>query len=260
MQPPRLATRMTDYWLTVFRRTWRGSVITSFLMPFLYLTAMGVGLGHFVDKNAGSTALGGVSYLAYIAPGLLATTAMQTAIFESTYPVMGGFKWHRVFYSMAATPLEVADIVGSQLAFIAFRIVTTCAVFTGIVALFGAITTWWGGLAALALSVLLGMAHAAPMCGLSARMKNESGFSLVFRLGLIPMMLFSGAFFPISQLGPVAWVAYCTPIWHGVELTRQLTLGEGNVWAALAHLAYLAAWLVAGWVYAVRCFQRRLAR
>ncbi|MGH3473153.1 MAG: ABC transporter permease [Nocardioidaceae bacterium] len=259
-QSPRLATRLTDYWITVFKRTMRGVAVTNFLMPVLYLAAMGVGLGHFVDKNSGTAALGGVTYLAFIAPGLLATTAMQTAIFESTYPVMGGFKWHRVYYSMAATPLRVADIVAAQLGFIAVRIFLTCAVFVIVMGLFGVLTTWWGGVAALGVVILLGMAYAAPMCGLSARLKNESGFSLVFRLGLIPMMLFSGAFFPVSQLGAAAWLAYVTPIWHGVELSRQLTTGHLAGWAALGHIVYLLAWLVAGWYYSLRGFQRRLAQ
>ncbi len=256
-----LAPRLTDYWVTVFRRTWRGSVVTSFLMPFLYLTAMGVGLGSFVDNNARSTALGGVTYLAFIAPGLLATTAMQTAISETTYPVMGAFKWHRSYFSMAATPLGVGDIVAAQLAFVAFRILITCGVFIAVLAAFGALDNWWGGLVAVVVVVLLGMAHAAPMTAISARMKSESGFALVFRLGVLPMSLFSGAFFPISQLpDAVAWLAYLTPIWHGVDLSRTLTLGSVSWWPAVGHVAYLAAWLVVGWYFAVTGFAKRLAQ
>ncbi|MEJ7741106.1 MAG: hypothetical protein WKF73_00340 [Nocardioidaceae bacterium] len=142
-----LAPRLTDYWVTVFRRVWKGSVVTSFLTPFLYLAAMGVGLGSFIDDNAGPAALGGITYLAFVGPGLLATSAMQTAIFESTYPVMGAFKWHRSYFSMAATPLTPSDIVAGQLAFIGFRIFATCGVFLAVLALFGALGSWWGGLA-----------------------------------------------------------------------------------------------------------------
>lgn len=258
---PRLAPRLTDYWVTVLKRTWRGSVITSFLMPFLYLAAMGVGLGSFVDDRAGAQALGGVTYLAFIAPGLLATTAMQTGVLESTYPVMGGFKWHRSYFAMAASPLTPADIVAAQLAFTAFRTAITCGVFLGVIAGFGALPSWWGGLLAVVVATLLGLAYAAPITGLAARMKNESGFSLIFRLGLLPMFLFSGAFFPITQLPAAAqWLAYLTPIWHGVELSRMLTLGQVDWWPALGHLGYLGAWVVAGWVYAVRGFERRLAQ
>jgi lipooligosaccharide transport system permease protein len=258
---PRLAPRLTDYWLTVLRRTWRGSVITSFLMPFLYLAAMGVGLGSFVDERSGGQALGGATYLAFIAPGLLATTAMQTGVFESTYPVMGGFKWHRSYFAMAASPLNSADIVLAQLAFVAFRIVFTCGVFLAVIAGFGALESWWGGLLAVGVAPVLGLAYAAPITGLAARMRNESGFSLIFRLGLMPMFLFSGAFFPIDQLPElVRWLAYLTPIWHGVELSRMLTLGQVDWWPALGHLGYLLGWLIAGSVYAVTGFERRLSQ
>ncbi len=258
---PRLAARLTDYWLTVLRRTWRGTVITSFLLPFLYLTAMGVGLGSFVDSSAGDRALGGVSYLAFLAPGLLATTALQLGVGESTYPVMAGFKWHRFYYSMAATPLDATDIVLAQLLFIAFRIVSACVIFLLVMTAYGAVDGWLGGVLALLVVVLVGMAHAAPVAGLTARLRSETAFSLIYRLGLIPMFLFSGAFFPISQLPTaVKWLAYATPIWNGVELTRMLTLGQVDGWPALGHVAYITAWTVVGWFYAVSGFRRRLAQ
>jgi lipooligosaccharide transport system permease protein len=258
---PRLVLRLTDYWVTVFKRTWRGSVISYFLLPFLYLAAMGVGLGGFVDKHAGPAALGGSTYLAFIAPGLLATTAMQTGVFESTYPVMSGFKWHKFYFSMAATPLTAADILLAQLGFVAFRIVLSCGVFLGVMAGFGALHSWWGGLVAVAVSVLLGLAFAAPITGLAARLKNENGFSLIFRLGLLPMFLFSGAFFPISRLPTaVAWLAYVTPVWHGVDLSRMLTLGHVEWWPAVGHVAYILVWVLAGWFYAVRGFHFRLIK
>lgn len=257
---PRLAARLIDYWITVLKRTWRGSLVTSFVEPFLYLTAMGVGLGSFVDDNAGMQALGGVTYLAFIAPGLLATTAMQTGVFESTYPVMGGFKWHRSYFAMAASPLTPADIVLAQLAFIAFRTFATCGVFLVVLTFFSALQTWWGALVALAVSVLIGLAHAAPLVGVTSRMQDPAGFALVFRLGLLPMFLFSGAFFPITQLPTaITWVAYLTPIWHGVDLARMLTLGAVDGSSALLHVAYLAAFAVAGWFYAVAGFTKRLA-
>jgi lipooligosaccharide transport system permease protein len=257
----RLAPRLVPYWVTAYKRTWRGSVISSFLLPFLYLSALGVGLGSFVDHNSGTRALGGVTYLAFISPGLLATTAMGTAVGESTYPVMGGFKWDRTYYSMAATPLESSDILLAHLVTVAFRILTTCAVFLAVLAAFGSLVTWWGAVASLGVSVLLGMAYATPLFGLSARLPEPSAFALVYRLGLMPMMLFSGAFFPVSLLPPaVAWLAYLTPIWHGVYLSRMLTLDEVHVLPALGNVAYLSAWLVAGWYVSLRAFSNRLAQ
>jgi len=255
-----LASRLTDYWVTRFKRVWKGTIFTSFLTPFLYLAAMGVGLGSFIDDNAGPAALGGITYLAFIGPGLLATTAMQTGIFESTYPVMGGFKWHGYYFSMAASPLTPSDIVAGHLTFIGFRIFAACGVFLAVLAGFGALESWWGALVALAVSVLVGLAHATPMVGLTSRMQSEAGFALVFRLGLMPMFLFSGAFFPITQLpSAITWLAYLTPIWHGVDLTRMLTLGSIDTATALLHFGYLLACVVAGWFYAVSGFAKRLA-
>jgi lipooligosaccharide transport system permease protein len=256
-----LAPRLTDYWITVWRRTWKGTAVTSFVIPFLTLTGMGVGLGTFIDDNTGAqdAALGGLSYLAYIGPGLLAVTAMQTAIEETTFPIMSGFKWHRFYFSMAASPLEVSDIVAAQLAFVAMRVLTTCTVFLGVLAVYGALDSVVGSLLTLPVVVLLGLSYGAPMAATSARMKSEAGFSLVFRLGLMPMVLFSGAFFPIDQLPDfVRWLAYVTPIWHGVELCRMLTSGTVELLPCLAHLAYLSAFAAVGWVLAVRYFGRRL--
>jgi lipooligosaccharide transport system permease protein len=252
------APRMTQYWVTVYKRTWRGWAITNFLMPFLFLTGMGVGLGSFVDDNAGPQALDGVSYLAFLAPGLLATNAMQTSLGAAMFPVLSGFKWDKTYFSMAATPLRPTDIVTSYLVLVAFRVLTAAAVFMAVLTAYGALQSWWGAPAALLVVVLLGMAHAAPMIGITSRLKDETVFALVFRLGIMPMVLFSGAFFPISQLGSAAWLAYVTPIWHGVELSRMLTLGAVDWLPALGHLLYLLVFVVVGWWFAVVGFHKRL--
>jgi lipooligosaccharide transport system permease protein len=258
-----LAVRTTDYWLTNFRRTWKGTVVTSFVVPFLTLAAMGVGLGGFVDDNgsgSANAALGGLSYLAFIGPGLLAVTAMQTGVFEATYPILGAFKWNKTYFAMAASPLRPIDIVNSQLAFLAFRILLPSTVFLGVLGAFGVLDSWWGAPLTIPAAVLLGMAHAAPIAALSSRLRDESAFALVFRVGVLPMSLFSGAFFPIDQLPKgVEWIAYLTPIWHGVELCRDLLLGSvtgADGW----HVGYLAAFVALGWRWTVAGFATRLAQ
>ena len=105
------AVREFRYWLTNYRRTWRGSIYTSFLSPVLYLGAMGLGLGKLVDAH-GTARLGGVGYLAFLAPGLLAAAAMQSGIEESTYPVLGSVKWRRTYYAAAASPLAALNLTG----------------------------------------------------------------------------------------------------------------------------------------------------
>ena len=134
---------MTDYWSTVYRRTWKGSVVNSFMTPLLYIVAMGVLLGGFI-KGDPAKLEGATSYLAFVAPGMLAAQAMTTVFGEVTYPVMAMIKWQRTFYGMIASPLEIADVVLAHLGFVLFRVGTVCGVFTLVMAPFGVFESWWG--------------------------------------------------------------------------------------------------------------------
>ena len=250
--------RAFNYWRAQYRRTWRGTAISTVIEPLGFLAAIGLGLGSLVNTGNGSANLDGVDYLAFIAPGLLAAAAMQTAAFESTYPVMGSIKWHRTYHAQLATPLGVVDLLAGHLLFVAMRLTITVTVFLLLMAAFGAIGSWWAVLA-LPVAVLTGLAHAAPIFAFSAKQDNDSGFAMLFRFGIVPLFLFSGTFFPISQLPavlhPVAWV---TPLWNGVALCRDLALGHPDAASAAGHLAVLVAWTVAGFVVARRTFERRL--
>jgi lipooligosaccharide transport system permease protein len=249
--------RQFDYWLTVYKRTWKGTLVSSFLLPLLYLAAMGIGLGSFVDSN-GTGALGGVSYLQYIAPGLLASTGLQIAVGEATYPVLSGLKWQKFYYSMIATPLRPADVVYGQLAFIAFRVTSTCLVFLVVITAFGGLESPLG-LLGLPVALLVGMAAAAPVAAYATKLENDAGFAMIFRFGVVPAFLFSGAFFPVSQLPNwIEWLAYVSPLWHGVELSRDLSLGTVDPWIALLNVGYLSAWFAIGTRLAVRGFTRKL--
>jgi Nod factor-specific ABC transporter NodJ protein len=252
------ALRMSDYWLTVYLRTWKGSVISSFVTPLFYVLAMGVLLGGFIEGDPAKLE-GATSYLAFVAPGMLAAQAMTTVFGEVTYPVMSMIKWQRTFYGMIASPLNISDVVLAHLGFVLFRVGTTCAVFTLVMAPFGVFESWWGVVVAFFVQLLIGLAFASPIYAITAAMKDESGFSLIFRLGMIPMFLFSGAFFPISNLGGVLeWLARLTPLWHGVDLTRMLVLGHVDWSTALVHVVYLAAFAVVGYLLATRVLHKRL--
>jgi lipooligosaccharide transport system permease protein len=254
----RRAVRLVDYWAVAYRRTWKGSAISSFVLPLLYILAMGVLLGGFIEGDPARLE-GATSYLAFVAPGMLAAQSMTTVFGEVTYPVMGMIKWQRVYYGMIATPLSVPDIVFAHLGFVAFRVATVSAVFLAVMAPFGVFESVSGVLVAFLVQVLLGLAFAAPVYALSARLPNESGFALVFRLGMIPMFLFSGAFFPVANLdAPLEALAKVTPLWHGVDLTRMLVLGRVDGSMAVLHVAYLAGLALLGWVLATRALHRRL--
>ena len=251
------AVREFRYWLTNYRRTWRGSIYTSFLSPVLYLGAMGLGLGKLVDAH-GTARLGGVSYLAFLAPGLLAAAAMQSGIEESTYPVLGSVKWRRTYYAAAASPLRPADIFHGHLLFTIMRLVMNSAIFLVVMAAFGAITSPWV-LAAVPVAVLTGLAFAAPIEAWAVTVSKDTSFALVFRFGMIPLFLFSGTFFPVTQLP--AWIrplAYATPLWHGVALCRSLSLGTATVGGTLVHVGYLAALAAVSIVVGNRTYRRRL--
>ncbi len=256
-RPTGLLWRQLDHWAVRWRRTWRGSAFSNFLMPVLYLLAMGVGLGGYVDDGA-TRSLGGVDYLDFLAPGLLAATVFQNAVSASTWPVMGAIKWDRTYHAMLATPLRVRDILLGQLTYIAARIALTAVAFLLVMLAFGVISSPWAVLA-LPAAVLVGMAHSTPIVAYAAWLDRETGFMLLFRLGVIPMFLFSGAFFPVSQLpDPLQWLAKAMPLYHGVELLRALVLGAPEVGACLLHVAYLSAWLLAGFWLADRMLARRL--
>ena len=258
--PSRLAMlgRQVDYWATVYRRTWKGSVISSFLSPLLYVLAMGVLLGRYVDRG-GATVGGAPSYLAFVAPGLLAAHAMQTVVGVVTYRVLGAFKWHKSYFAMIATPLRVGDVVAAHFGFVLFRLATTCAVFLLVLVPFGVYASVPGAFGAYLASLLVGMAFATPIYAFSAGLRSEAGFALVFRLFVIPLFLFSGAFFPITNLSvPMQWVARATPLWHGVDLARMCTLGHFEAGLALVHVVYLLVLTAVGWWLAVRRLTGRM--
>jgi lipooligosaccharide transport system permease protein len=252
-----MAWRALRLWLTNYRRTWRGTIYSSVLNPVLYLGAMGLGLGTLVDAH-GTARLGGISYLEFLAPGLLAAQAMQTAMGESTYPVFGSVKWLKTYQAAAATPLRPADIFHGHLLFTTARLAMNCAIFVGIMAAFGAVRSAWV-LAALPAAMLTGLAFATPIEAYAVTREKEQGFSMMYRFLLIPLFLFSGTFFPITQLpGWIQPLAYITPLWHGVALCRSLSLGHADLIGSLGHLAYLAAVATVGLILAHRGYRRRL--
>jgi lipooligosaccharide transport system permease protein len=253
-----MVLRQADYWITAYKRTWKGTAITSFVMPLFYVGAMGVLLGGFIDAG-GARLEGAPSYLAFVGPGLVAAHAMQIATGEVTWPVMGMVKWHRTYYAMIATPLGVADVVVAHLLFTLFRVGTSCGVFLLVLALFGVFASPIGVVAAFFVQMLIGLAFAGPFFAYSASLKSESGFAIIFRLLVMPLFLFSGAFFPISNLSePLEWVARATPLWHGVDLTRMLVLGTVDGSLALVHLLYLLVLSAVGVWLAVWRLDKRL--
>ena len=252
-----LALRPLEFFFAQYRRVWRGTVISSVVTPVVYLLALGVGLGKFVRQDL---VYNGESfdYLDVVAPALLAATAMQVASFEASWPVLSAIKWSRQYHAMLAAPLRVKDLLVGHQVFIALRILSTVTVYLAVIAAFGAVKS---PLAILAIPAagLVGVAFAAPIAAWGAYTESDASFVAIFRFLILPMFLFSGTFFPVSQLpAPFEAVAYATPLWHGVDLCRQLTLGEVVVPSAIAHVVFLTAWIVASLTLAVISYRRKL--
>ncbi|MGH9185800.1 MAG: ABC transporter permease [Acidimicrobiales bacterium] len=252
------AVRALGYWAYQYKRTWRSSLVSSFLNPALFLAAMGFGLGSLIDE-AGSASLGGVDYVVFLAPGLLAATCMQTSATESTFAVVGGIKWIRTYHGMLATPLSVGDIVVGHLAWIGLRLLQTAAIFTLVMTLFGAVDSA-AVLVAVPAAALTGFAFTGAIAAFAAvTADNDGAFNPLFRFGIMPMYLFSGTFFPVTQLpAPLEALAYVTPLWHGVDLCRDIALGTITPLGDLGHVAYLCVWVVGGFVLAWRAFMKKL--
>ncbi len=249
--------RFVETQARTYRRVWKASVFSNFLNPVLFLAAMGLGLGSLVDTtNAGS--LDGLSYLSFLAPGLLAATAMLTGAGEGSYPVMAGIKWMKTYHAALATPVGIRDLVVGHLIWVTIRLFMVTLTFALVAIAFGAFAPG-PGLAAVPAAVLTGLAFAATITAYSAWLDNEMGIALLFRFAVTPLFLFSGTFFPVSQLpGFMQPVALLVPLWHGVQMSRGLALDQPFAINPAISVAYLAAWVVAGTALSVRYFARRL--
>jgi len=253
------AIRVVERELLVYRRLWRGFVFSQIVQPALYLLALGLGLGGLITA-AGNT-VGDLSYLEFVAPGLMAATVAQSATGESLWPVIIGTTWMRLYHGMVASPMRAIDVYLGNLVALGIRFATSSAVFLAIAVALGAVPSPWGLLAVPA-ATAGALAVAAPLTAFAATQENDRSFSLIIRFVALPMFLFSATFFPLSQLPawlqPLAWIS---PLWHSVELCRYATTGswgDGGPVSATAHALILVAYISLGCIWGSRTFTERL--
>lgn len=243
--------------MRVFSKLWRGTIFSTFLSPVLFLLAMGVGVGGMVDERSGG--VGGLNYLAFIVPGIMAASAMQTAAGDSLWGVMAGMKWMRFFHGMVATPLRPADVYAGKVVWTGMRIALSSTVFLTIAALFGGVLSPLGVLA-IPSTILTAVAFSAVISAWSATQEVDKNFAIVFRMMVMPLFLFSGTFFPVSQLpDAVEPLSRLSPLYYGVDLCRMFTTGEPRWSDALINVAVLAALIAVGWRFGTRSWTKRLA-
>ena len=241
---------------------WWGSIAAFGLgNPVLYLFSVGIGIGALVDKNGSASQLGGVSYLTFLAPALLASAAIQAFQDETSFPVMEGFLWDKNFFAMNSTPITARDIVNGVMASAMLRTLVTVAIYEGVLLGFGAITL--DVVLPMYFSAMLaGAAFGAVMMAVTTFVKEDDGFfAIVGRFIIAPMMMFSGTFYPLESM-PVylQWVGWISPLWHGTDLGRTISYGSPQQgWITISHWIYLALWLVVGLNLAYRQTAKRLA-
>jgi len=253
------ALRIVQRNAVVYRRIWRGSVFSSFLQPTLYLTSLGLGVGSLIDPRRVAAIPAGAGYLQFLAPGLLAAACMQVASFESAWPILGKILWRRNYYAILATPVAIDDLIVGELLWIGIRLMTVGTAFVVVGAVFGVMRIAPATLLAVLLAVLTGLAFSAPILAFAAMLKTGNYFNIVFRLIITPLFMFSGVFFPVDRLpAPVQWIAEASPLYHGVQLVRGLTLSQLEASIAMMHLIYLFALFLAGFLAARYTFRRKL--
>lgn len=252
--------RIVESELIWYKRTWRGTVISSIVNPVLFLAAMGASLGALVDRGDGGL---GIPYLAFVATGLMAASGMQNGASDGSFPVMAGFLWRKNFQGMLTTPVETRDIVTGRLMWTTIRLTFIITLFALIAVAFGAMEL---GPALLAVppSVLTGVAFNTCVSAWTTTRRDGTSFSSLFRFGIVPLFLFSGTFFPSTQLPSFLQAfAYATPLFHGVELARKIALPGAEaplvttvpLWV---HFSYLLVMAVVGLYLFNRLLDKRI--
>jgi lipooligosaccharide transport system permease protein len=244
-------------------RAYIGTIVaTSFGNPLVYLFALGVGLASLVKVPIPVGDGTSVSYLAFVAPALLASAAVTAASEETTYPFMMGFKWNPIFYAMNAAPISGNQVTNGMYISVLARVIPTCTIYFVVMVLFGAVPSSIGFLGILSASAT-GIAIGCLIGQYTCRIEEDKGqMAMIMRFGITPMMLFSGTFFPLTQL-PIflQWIGWISPLWHGAQLGR--VLGYGLVepaWLTVVHVVYLLALTAVCWIVTQRFVTRRLSK
>lgn len=227
--------------------------------PLIYLYAMGVGLATLVDRNLGLEA-DGVGYLVYVAPALLCSAGLTTATIEFSYPVLLGYKWNPTFSGMHSGPISPGQIVDGLVISVVLRLAATMVVYYAFMVLFGAVPSPTGWIAII-VATLTGMAFGTLLMAYASTIREDSGqLAMVERLVVLPLTLFSGTFFPLSELPWfLQWIGWISPLWHGTELARVVTFGYPEpIWLTVVHVVVLVGMTAGGWLWARRIALRRL--
>ena len=232
----RRAVRMIERNAMVYRRTWT-VLVSGVFEPLFYLLSIGVGIGALLTEDLHAPNGAVVSYTAFVAPALLAASAMNGAVFDATFNVYFKLKYAKTYDAILATPLTVREVAYGEIAWALLRGALYAIAFLCVMAAMGFVHSWWA-LAALPAATLIGFTFAALGMAGTSYMRSWQDFQYV-TLGVLPLFLFSATFYPLDRYpGWMQLVVEATPLYHGVALLRSLILGGVGV-SELGHAAYL---------------------
>ena len=232
-----------------------------FANPLFYLIAVGVGIGVLVTENSGTTGTGGVEYLTFLAPALVASAAISAAIDETMFPTLEGFKWRKTFYGANSAPLTGNQIAAGVFIAAMARVFFSVTLYWLVLVIFKVLK--FSSLPIIFTAALGGAAFGAALMGFVGKVHNDDLFMSAFsRMVVTPLFLFSGTFFPLSSMPtyfqPIGWIS---PLWHAAELGRHFAYGyEISALMLILHFAFLIAVFVLGIRFSGRQFTRRLLK
>jgi len=242
--------------LMVYRRGWL-MIVSGFFEPLFYLLSIGLGIGALV----GAIPLGDgrtVPYTAFVAPALLASSAMNGAIYDSTFNVFFKLKYAKTYDAILATPVGVDDVAVGEIAWALIRGALYAATFLVVMLAMGLVLSPWAILAFPA-ALLIGFAFGAAGMAATSFMRTWQDFDLI-QLVILPLFLFSATFYPITTYPePIRLLVELTPLYHGVDLVRGLTTGALGP-GMLVHVAYLSVMGLAGLAISARRLERLLLK
>lgn len=251
---PRLRPIALTVWarnLRVWRRLLGPSLVLNFGEPTLYLVALGLGLGVFIGEMEGT------SYIAFLASGIIASSAMNTASFEGMYSVYTRMVPQRTYDALLITPLDVDDIVAGEMLWCATKSLISGTAILIVAAALG-ITNGWQALWVIPILILVGLCFAGPALIMATLSPGYNFFEYYFTLVLTPLLLLSGVFYPAETLPDAIGVAVqFLPLSHAVDLIRPLVLGQALT-TPLLHVAILALYATVAYYLSVIFARRRL--
>jgi len=237
----------------VYRRYWK-LFITGFLEPIFYLFSIGIGVGQLVTSFEFNGEA--IPYAEFVAPAMLAASAMNGALIDSTYAFFFKLKYDKLYDQMLATPLSTSDIARGEITWGLLRGGTYSAAFLVVMTAMGLVDSWWA-LLALPAALLIGFAFAAVCMALTTYMTSWQDFDKI-TLVQLPLFLFSATFFPVTAFeGALRWVVEATPLYRGVVLCRELTTGALS-WGSAVSVVYLVVMGLIGMVIVRRRLDRLL--